>query len=117
MVLALVDDLMFRSRIKSTAAQVGVDVAFAASRDAALEAMKHTPPTLLVVDLNSRRMDPIEAITAVKQDNALVHVKVVGFVSHIDVNIVAAARAAGTDEVMARSAFVARLPELLRTGS
>lgn len=117
MVLALVDDLMFRSKIKSTAAQVGVDVTFAASRDAALEVMKNAAPTLLVVDLNSRRMDPIEAIAAVKQDSTLGHVRVVGFVSHMDVNTIAAARAAGTDDVMARSAFVAQLPELLRTGS
>ena len=116
MVLALVDDLMFRSKIRSTAAQVGVDVMFMASRDAALAAMKHASPTLLIVDLNSRHLDPIEAVTAVKQDNALGHVKVVGFVSHVDANTIAAAKAAAIDEVLARSAFVARLPGLLRTG-
>jgi len=34
-------------------------------------------------------------------------------VSHVDVNTVNEARAAGVDEILARSAFTARLPDLL----
>jgi len=41
---------------------------------------------------------------------------VVGFVSHVQTETIAAARAAGIDEVMARSAFVARLATLLENG-
>ena len=39
--------------------------------------------------------------------------RVVGFVSHVDVELVKGAREAGADEVMARSGFVERLPGLL----
>jgi hypothetical protein len=39
-----------------------------------------------------------------------------GFVSHVDSDVIAAARAAGIDEVLARSAFAARLAEILTTG-
>jgi hypothetical protein len=37
----------------------------------------------------------------------------VGFVSHVDSEVIAAARSAGVGEVMARSAFTARLGDIL----
>jgi hypothetical protein len=40
----------------------------------------------------------------------------VGFVSHVDSATIYAARQAGTDEVMARSAFAAQLAEILLAG-
>ena len=113
MVLALVDDLMFRSKIKSTATQVGVSVTFAGSRDAALTAMRADNPELVILDLNNPRTDPLGTVTAMKHDDALAHIRVVGFVSHVDVDTANEARAAGVDEILARSAFTMRLPELL----
>lgn len=114
MVLALVDDLMFRSKIKSTAAQAGVDVTFATSPDAALAAMRAHAPALVILDLNNQRLNPLGAVAAMKQDSALAPIPIVGYVSHVDVSTIDAARAAGVDEVLARSAFTVKLPELLR---
>jgi PleD family two-component response regulator len=113
MVLALVDDLMFRSKIKSTATQAGVDVAFAGSRDAALTAMRARVPALVIFDLNNARADPLGTLAAMKQDAALASIPTVGYVSHVDVAVIDAARAAGVDEVLARSAFAMRLAALL----
>jgi hypothetical protein len=50
---------------------------------------------------------------ALKQDPALAGIPIVGFVSHVEGALVAEARAAGFDRVMARSAFFSSLPELL----
>jgi len=113
MVLALVDDLMFRSKIKSTATQVGASVTFVGSRDAALTAMRADRPALVILDLNNPRTDPLGTVTAMKRDDVLAQIRVVGFVSHVDVNTVNEARAAGVDEILARSAFTTKLPELL----
>src|SRR5215472_4871365 len=113
MVLALVDDLMFRSKIKSSAAGVGVAVTFAGSRDAALASMRAEPPALVILDLNNPRIDSIGTVGAMKRDAALSSIPTVGFVSHGDAETTAAARAAGVDEVLARSAFTAALPDLL----
>ena len=113
MVLALVDDLMFRSKIKSTAQQAGVEVRFAGSRDAALSAMRANPPALVIFDLNNMRSDPLGTLAEMKKDAALTAIPTVGYVSHVDVNTIDAARAAGVDEVLARSAFTARLAELV----
>ena len=113
MVLALVDDLMFRSKIKSTATHLGVRVSFVGSRDAALAAMQSEVPSLVVLDLNNARADPLGTVAAIKRDNALAPISVVGFVSHVDVATISAAKAAGIDEVLARSAFAMQLPDIL----
>ena len=115
MVLALVDDLMFRSKIKSTATALGVTVAFAGSSDAALAAMRATLPALVIFDLNNPRTDPLGTLGAMKKDAALASVPTVGYVSHVDVATIDAARAAGVDNVMARSAFTTQLQELLKS--
>lgn len=113
MVLVLVDDLMFRSKIKSSAAGLGIAVTFAGSRDAALASMRAEPPALVILDLNNPRIDPIGTIAAMKHDAALSSIRTVGFVSHVDAATIGAARAVGVDEVLARSAFTSALPDLL----
>ena len=113
MILALVDDLMFRSKIKSTAQQAGVTVAFAGSRDAALAAMRANVPALVIFDLNNMRSDPLGTLAEMKKDAALAAIPTVGYVSHVDVNTIDAARAAGVDDVLARSSFTARLADLV----
>jgi CheY-like chemotaxis protein len=113
MVLALVDDLMFRSKIKSTATPLGVAVTFAGSSDAALAAMRAARPSLVIFDLNNPRTDPLGTMAAMKKDPALASIPTIGYASHVDVATIDAARAAGVDDVMARSAFSTKLPELL----
>src|SRR4051794_20935756 len=114
MILAIVDDLMFTSKIRTTAGRLGVPVAFARSRDAALTGMRATRPTLVIVDLNSRGADPLGTLTAMRGDPALADIPTIGFVSHVQTDLIDAARQAGIGEVMARSAFTARLPEILQ---
>ena len=113
MILALVDDLMFRSKIKSIATQHGIGVAFVQSSDAALGAIRGQMPSLVILDLNNQRADPLGTMAAIKNDAALASIPTVGYVSHVDVDTINAARAAGVGEVLARSAFAARLTELL----
>lgn len=113
MVLALVDDLMFRSKIKSAATQAGVTVSFAGSSDAALTAMRAAPPALLILDLNNPRTDPLGTVAAMKNDAALASVPTVGYVSHVDTATIEAARTAGVDDVLARSAFTMKLAEII----
>ena len=113
MVLALVDDLMFRSKITSAAAQSGVAVTFTGSSAAALASMRVAAPALVIFDLNNPRTDPLGTIAAMKQDATLASIPTVGYVSHVDTATIDAARAAGVDEVMARSAFTAKLPDII----
>jgi PleD family two-component response regulator len=116
MVLAIVDDLMFASKIKTAAGPLGVTVAFARSSAAAMTAIRENAPTLVIVDLNNPRTDPLGTVAAMKRDPATMAIRTVGYVSHVQTDVIEAARQAGVDEVMARSAFTTRLPEILAGG-
>ena len=112
-VLAAVEDLLFRSKISETAEQVGVEAAFPRNPRRLLEALRASPPDLLVLDLNSARFEPLELLRTVASDAALRDVSTVGFLSHVQADLAIAAREAGCDRVMARSAFVENLPRVL----
>ena len=73
--------------------------------ETAEEAMA-SEPTLLVVDLD--RCDDVESF-------AIEGVTVIGFGPHVDTALSRRATAAGYTEVLARSAFFHRLPELLES--
>lgn len=113
MILAILDDLLFTSKIRGAATHAGVTVAFARSAASALEQMRAATPALVIVDLNNPRTSPIETIGTIKSDPALASVPIVGYVSHVDTSTIQAARAAGIDEILARSAFSGGLPEIL----
>src|SRR6266851_2445347 len=116
MILAVLDDLMFTSKIKTAASQLGVPIAFARSSEGALADMRRNPPSLVILDLNSARVDPLGTIGAMKADPALAAIPTVGFAAHVQTDVIEAARKAGVGEVMARSAFAQRLPEILERG-
>jgi PleD family two-component response regulator len=116
MILAVLDDLMFTSKIRTTASQLGVTVVIARSRAAALSALRDARPALVILDLNSVRIEPMGIVADMKSDPALADIATLGFASHVQTAVIEAARAAGVTEVLARSAFTLRLPELLARG-
>jgi PleD family two-component response regulator len=114
MILAVLDDLMFTSKIRTTASRLGVAVVFARSSEAALATMRETAPTLVILDLNSPRTDALTIVAAMKQDAALASIATLGFASHVQTDVINAARQAGVCEVLARSAFTMQLADILR---
>jgi DNA-binding NarL/FixJ family response regulator len=116
MVLVAVDDLLFSSKIRTVAKQAGVDVTFARTPAEILDQIRVSKPDLVIFDLNSAKADPINTVAAIKRDPEIASTRTVGFVSHVDSATIGAARAAGVDEVMARSAFAAQLADVLLAG-
>lgn len=113
MVLVAVDDLLFSSKIRATARQIGAEITFARSPAEILRIAREAQPPLALFDLNSAVSDPVATIGALKADPSTAGVRVVAFVSHVQTSLIDAARAAGADEVLARSAFAANLPQIL----
>ena len=113
MILAVLDDLMFTSKIKSAASRAGVTVTFVRSADAALAEMRKAPPALVILDLNNGRTDPLGLVASMKQDAALASIPTVGYVSHVQTDLIDRARQAGVGEVLARSAFSERVADIL----
>ena len=75
--------------------------------------MRESAPSLVILDLNNPRTDPLGIVAALKRDPALASIRTVGYASHVQTDVIDAARQAGVDEVLARSAFTARLAEIL----
>ncbi len=115
-ILAILDDLLFTSKIRAAAAQAGVSVAIARSKDAALADMRARRPALVILDLNNPRTDPIGIISDMRADPALHAIPTVGYVSHVDTATIDAARNAGIGEVLPRSAFTTKLSDIVARG-
>src|SRR3954466_10847327 len=115
MILAVLDDLMFTSKIQTTAGTLGVAVTFARSTDGALAEMRKVRPSLVILDLNNARTNPLGIVAEMRADAALATIPTVGYVSHVMTDVINAARQAGVGEVLARSAFSDQIGEILRS--
>ena len=113
-VLAAVGDLMFASKIRGTAQQLNVTAEFARTADSLFDAAKTDVPSLIILDLHAEHLEPFALIERLKADDQLRAVPVVGFFSHVQVELQRRAKEAGIDHVLPRSAFTQRLPEILK---
>jgi CheY-like chemotaxis protein len=112
-VVAAVEDMFFSAKIEGAARQTGVSLKLALDAQQLCDCLKIRVPALIIVDLNSRTCDPIESIRRIKADVSLAGVPVIGFFSHVLVELEQAARGAGCDQVLARSAFSSKLHKIL----
>ena len=116
MIICAVDDLLFSIKISTAAKGLGADVYFERSPDMVLSRIREKRPHLVIFDLNSAKLKPLDAIAAMKADPDLKSIETLGFVSHVDSATIAAARQAGIDRVLARSAFTSQLADILTRG-
>jgi DNA-binding NarL/FixJ family response regulator len=115
MIVCAVDDLIFSVKISTAAKSLGVELYFERAADRVVATVREKRPSLVIFDLNSSRLQPLAAITAIKGDAALATTRTLGYVSHVDTATIEAAREAGIDQVLARSAFSERLGDILTT--
>ena len=111
-VLGLIRDLFFRSKLDAVAESAGVDLFYASDLDAAERQCANQYPSLIFVDLSDAAF-PAQT-TAERLHAALPAARIVGFASHIDLKPLKAARDAGFASALSRSEFTAKLPELLK---
>jgi len=115
-ILAAVDDFLFRSKIRATAKHVNAEVVFAQTADDVLAQARALKPSLVILDLNSSKVDAVSTIASLKADPELAAIRAIGFASHVHADLIAAARHAGADQVLPRSAFAGNLAEILAAG-
>src|SRR5690349_15772065 len=97
-IIAIVDDLFFASKIRGTAEQLGVRVSFARDADGITEIIHRDPPSLIICDLESRRINSIELAKELKADDRLAPIPLVGFFSHVNTELQRQAEDAGFDQ-------------------
>lgn len=111
-VIALLDDLMFMSRIREAARGAGLEVRSVRKLPDLLGAARDGA-RLVLADLDTERLPVLEGVAALRAEPDLAGLTVVGFVSHVHADRAQAGQVAGCTRVLARSAFVAQLPQLL----
>jgi DNA-binding NarL/FixJ family response regulator len=113
MIVCAIDDLLFSVKISTAAKSLGVEVYFERTPQGVVPTVREKRPSLVIFDLNSARLQPMAAIASLKGDPELQGTRTLGYVSHVDSAAIESARQAGIDQVLARSAFVDRLGEIL----
>ena len=109
-VVALIDDLFFQAKMAETAKQLGVELRTCATPDALAAEISQTSPKLVIVDLNARS-NPLQAVERVRAAHS--EIPLIGFLSHVQVDLAERARAAGCRDVMPRSKFTRDLATIL----
>ena len=110
-VLTFARDMVFTSKIREVARQLGVSVA--AARDPSRLGAEATASGARLVILDLRLPESLQALTALAADPAAASIRTVGFVDHEKVEVMDAARANGCGEVLTKGQFAHSLPRLL----
>ena len=113
-ILAVVDDMFFVSKIRATAEALAVEISFPRTNEALLIKVAEKTPDLIVVDLHNQKFDPFELARELKAKEELSGVPLLGFFSHVNLDLQRAALEAGYDEVIPRSVFSRDLARTLK---
>ena len=108
-VVALMDDLFFQMKVAETAKHLGVEFKVASTADA-LATMLDPLTKLVIVDLNAKS-DPVATIARLRATQK--ELPIVSFLSHVQRDLAVQAKAAGSTEVLPRSAFTQNLAGIL----
>jgi CheY-like chemotaxis protein len=107
-VVAVIDDLMFQSRLREHARRLGYSITIA-DTPASAEGAFERQAALAVVDLHITGLDWRDAVASAKAAG----VPVLAFGRHTEAALLREARDAGCDRVVPRSTFVEELDELI----
>jgi CheY-like chemotaxis protein len=108
-VVGLMDDLFFQMKVAETAKHLGLEFKVAANGEV-LSTMLDPPTKLIIVDLNAKS-DPVATIARLRATQK--QLPVISFLSHVQTELAAQAKAAGSTEVMPRSVFTQNLARIL----
>ena len=107
MILAVVDDLLFRSKLEAVAAALQRPIAYWTGREA-LTVPAPGPPSLILIDLSLAGAELPAMIQTARR--LAPTARVVGFGPHVADDLLERARTAGCDRVVPRSALLRLLP-------
>jgi hypothetical protein len=109
MILFAVRDLLFRSKLQAAAERLGAPFRFAPRAGTLEQAVREVGGATVFVDLTQPGV--VEEVPGARSAGA---VRVIGFLGHLQAELMQDAAAAGVDEVLTRGQFVNRLDDLLR---
>ncbi|HEX6545756.1 MAG TPA: response regulator [Bryobacteraceae bacterium] len=112
-IIAVLSDLMFTVKIQDAAKRAGIETVFVKTSEAAINLARESPAAM-ILDLNASDIRPLELIEQLKSEPETSNITLIGFISHVQADLKAAAQQKGCDLVVARSAFSQQLPDFLQ---
>jgi ActR/RegA family two-component response regulator len=112
-VLAVMSDLLFRSKIDDAARRNGLQLRAAKSLEQLDRHLGNGEPAIVFVDLEADSPEPTAAIHRIRELAGESAVRIIGFAGHTNITAIEAGRAAGATLVLARSGLTSQLPTLL----
>lgn len=109
-IIAYTTDLIFATKIRSTAEALHCQTQMVRSPESLREFLQKMPSPLILIDLNAEG-NPLEAVHTALRTAPDAHL--IAYCSHVQTELAEKAKEAGVQEVLARSTFSARLPEIL----
>ncbi|HNO79705.1 MAG TPA: hypothetical protein PKN33_16785 [Phycisphaerae bacterium] len=112
-VVAVVSDMIFQSKIASTASAVGLSVVFVNSLESFREATGDASPKGVLVDLEQNE----QVVAGILELSQTLTPKptVIGYCPHVRKDVMDLAEQLGFDHVFPRSAFATNLEKILRS--
>ncbi len=118
MIVGLVGEVLFSTKISATARELGLQTVMTRNVDQFKEAVHIHSPGLVVIDLNMKGDDPLEAVRFLREMDATNFgcsaLKAVGFLSHVDTELQERAIREGLKNIFPRSQFSKNLPLILK---
>ena len=112
-VIIAVDDMFFVAKIRATAEHLGVTLRSVRNLETLLNVAREGQTDLIIVDLHAQKLDPLTVGQAIKSDEQLASIPLLGFFSHVQSELKENALAAGYDLVIPRSVFSRDLGAIL----
>ena len=111
-VIAVVDDMFFAAKIKATAEALGITLVMPRTKQMLFEKLTETKSALVLVDLHNQKINPMDLARELKTKDQ--QVSLLGFFSHVEMELRQQALAAGFDQVIPRSVFSRDLGDILK---
>ena len=112
MILYMASDLMWATRLKSTAEQLGFGARPVRSIEMLEARLSEGLPAGLIVDLEKPEL-AVELIRRLREEPEAGEIPVIAFGPHVAADALRSARQAGATEALPRGLFTQRLPEIL----
>ncbi|HEY9165488.1 MAG TPA: hypothetical protein VIS48_04950 [Candidatus Kryptonia bacterium] len=112
-VTAIVNDLIFMTKIRNTAEYFGLSVGFAGTDHQVQFYLKDC--ALVLIDLENEFLDSLGFVEGLKKNDSTSSIRVVAYLSHVNTPLKAQAIVAGCDEVLSRFEFNSSIREILQS--
>lgn len=115
MIIAIVKDLFFISKIKETAIQLNKKIFFIKNYDELNNFFDkiNEDIDLIIIDLNFKGIRPLETIKEIKSNKLLKNKKIISYCSHVQTELMDKAKEFGI-VVMPRSLFTFKLRTIIK---